>query len=139
MNIAVNQAFRIEFNQSIIQTSLHIIENLNKSNKNFEGIAFFLYISFSSPHFHSYLHPKSKTKIRVEVIILKCNNFIDFPSWSKAPNICVSYQLGKSCRKFFNLSNNKVNFPLQKVHYDFIRTSSNYFYSTFSLLCIICR
>ena len=49
---------------------------------------------------------------------LKRNDFIDFSSWSKAPRICVSCQLGKSCRKSFNLSNNKADFPLQKVHCD---------------------
>ena len=62
---------------------------------------------------------------------LKRNNFIDFSSWSKAPRICVSCQLGKSCRKSFNLSNNKADFPLQKVHCDICGpapiTSTQYF------------
>ena len=85
-------------------------------------VSFFVSISFgvirkegnSSTVWHQRLgHPYSKI-----LSLLKEQNIIDLSHWISKPNICISCQMGKSCKLLFK-SNNKISkFPFQKIHCD---------------------
>ena len=69
--------------------------------------------------------------------ILKSQKEISIFNWTKTPSICVSCQLGKSCKLPFKLSNKKSQFPLEKIHCDLwgpvpINSTQNFrFYALF--------
>ena len=39
--------------------------------------------------------------------------------WIFKPNICISCQIGKSCKLYFKNNNKISKFPFQKIHCDF--------------------
>lgn len=86
---------------------------------------------------HSLWHKRLGHAISTILYALKKNRNINFPSWTKQPNLCVSCQLGKNCKQTFKLSNNKSKFPLECIHCDLwgsspIASTQNYhFYALF--------
>ena len=49
---------------------------------------------------------------------LHSKNQINVSSWEKIRSVCVSCQMGKSCKIPFSLSNKISLFPLEKLHCD---------------------
>ena len=58
-------------------------------------------------------HPHAKG-----LSFLKDKNLIDVSVWVSKPSICVSCQMGKSCKIPFNKANKISMFPLEKIHCD---------------------
>lgn len=58
-------------------------------------------------------HPHSRV-----LSLLKEKKVIDITRWITQPNICVSCQMGKSCKLPFNKTNKISQFPLEKIHCD---------------------
>ena len=50
--------------------------------------------------------------------ILNSQSIINIRSWNKIPSVCVSCQMGKSCKLPFSLNNKVANIPLLKIHCD---------------------
>ena len=48
--------------------------------------------------------------------LLQDKNFIEVSSWMKSTMVCVSCQLGKSCKLPFGLRNKISSNPLDKIH-----------------------
>ena len=49
---------------------------------------------------------------------LQEKHLIDVSSWTKSQWICISCQMGKSCKLPFKSSNKITEFPLEKIHCD---------------------
>ena len=60
-------------------------------------------------------HPSTKV-----LQILHDNREINISKWTKIPKICVSCQLGKSCKIPFSPCNKISAFPLHKIHCDLL-------------------
>ena len=74
-------------------------------------------IGFPSTICHQWLgHPNSTM-----LSLLKKKNVIDVSHWMEKPNICISFQMGKSCRLPFKNNNKIFKSSIQKIHYDLWR------------------
>ena len=58
-------------------------------------------------------YPQTKS-----IKILEEKNFIEVSRWMKSTIVCVSCQLGKSCKLPFSLRNKTSSKPLDKIHCD---------------------
>ena len=58
-------------------------------------------------------HPQTKS-----IKLLQDKKFIEVSSWMKSATVCVSCQLGKSCKLPFGLRNKISSNPLDKIHCD---------------------